>query len=231
MTYVSQEIGARFELNCFFLRFGTTWLYQYLLRWLHWQPYDYDCPSANEAALKLSLLRRHNGSGGVSNHQQHDCLLKRLFRRKSWKTSKLRVTGLCVGNSPVTGGFPAQMASNAENVSFWWRHHEVNVSNEYIPWIRQGIQYNRKETKHTVCLFHRIRCMQAALILFRCVTASQHAHSCETQIQNVRVTCGELMIFDEHQFDFFVDNFLYIIVQCLYISINSLGPSDPYLGQ
>ena len=39
------------------------------------------------------------------------------------KTSKLRVAGLCVGNSPVTGEFPAQMASNAENVSIWWRHH------------------------------------------------------------------------------------------------------------
>ena len=23
----------------------------------------------------------------------------------------------------VTGEFPAQMASNAENVSIWWRHH------------------------------------------------------------------------------------------------------------
>ena len=41
------------------------------------------------------------------------------------KTSKLRVTGLCVGNSPVTEEFPAQMASNAENVSIWWRHHDV----------------------------------------------------------------------------------------------------------
>ena len=33
------------------------------------------------------------------------------------KTSKLRVTGLCEGNSLVTGEFPAQMASNAENIS------------------------------------------------------------------------------------------------------------------
>ena len=40
------------------------------------------------------------------------------------KTSKLRVTGLCVGNSPVTGEFPAQGASNAQNVSIWWRYHE-----------------------------------------------------------------------------------------------------------
>ena len=38
----------------------------------------------------------------------------------------LRVTGLCAGNSPVTGEFPAQMASNAENVSIWWRHHGLN---------------------------------------------------------------------------------------------------------
>ena len=33
------------------------------------------------------------------------------------KTSKLRVTGLCVGNAPVTGELPAQMASDVENVS------------------------------------------------------------------------------------------------------------------
>ena len=56
------------------------------------------------------------------NNQPHDCLLKLLFRRRS-KTSKLRVTGLCAGNSPVTGEFPAQRVSNAENASIWWRHH------------------------------------------------------------------------------------------------------------
>ena len=70
-----------------------------------------------------ALLWRHNERDGVSNHQPHDCLLSRLFRRRSKKTSKLRVTGLCAGNSPVNGGFPPQMASNAENVSIWWRHH------------------------------------------------------------------------------------------------------------
>ena len=44
-------------------------------------------------------------------------------RRRSKKTSKLRVAGLCEANSPVTGEFSAQRASNAENVSIWWRHH------------------------------------------------------------------------------------------------------------
>ena len=70
-----------------------------------------------------SLRWRHNELDGVSDHQPHDCLLNRLFGRRSKKASKLRVTGLCAGNSPGTGEFPAQMASNAENVSIWWRHH------------------------------------------------------------------------------------------------------------
>ena len=74
--------------------------------------------------LHPSLRWRHNGHVSVSNHQPHDCLLNRLLRCRSKKTSKLRVTGLCVGNSPGTGEFPAQMASNAENVSIWWRHHD-----------------------------------------------------------------------------------------------------------
>ena len=47
-----------------------------------------------------ALWWRHNDHDSVSNHQHHECLLNRSFRRRSKKTSKLRVTGLCVGNSP-----------------------------------------------------------------------------------------------------------------------------------
>ena len=65
-----------------------------------------------------SLQWRHNELECVSNHQPHHCLLNRLFGRRSKKTSKLRVTGLCAGNSPGTGEFPAQMASNAEMFPF-----------------------------------------------------------------------------------------------------------------
>ena len=72
-----------------------------------------------------TLQWRHNEHDGVSNHQPCDCLFNRLLRHRWKKTSKLRVTGLCAGNSPVSGEFPAQMTSNAENVSIWWRHHEV----------------------------------------------------------------------------------------------------------
>ena len=75
--------------------------------------------------LLSSLQWRHNGRHGISNHQPHHCLLNLLFRRRSKKTSKLCVTGLCAGNSPVTGELPEQMANNMENVSIWWRHHDA----------------------------------------------------------------------------------------------------------
>ena len=54
------------------------------------------------------------------------------------ESTKLRVTGLWAANSPVTSKFPAQKASgefpaprasNAENISIWWRHH---VSTNYV---------------------------------------------------------------------------------------------------
>ena len=66
----------------------------------------------------LPLEWRHKERDGVSNHQPHDCLLNRLFRCRSKKTSNLRVNGLCERNSPVTGEFPAQRDSNAEMFPF-----------------------------------------------------------------------------------------------------------------
>ena len=119
--------------------------YDIFSRFSHWvarQSYDwYNWSNVSKVTLKMgkngavtnnktriALLWCHNGRDGVSNHQPHQCLLNRLFRRRSKKTSKLRVTSLCAGNSPGTGKFPAQMASNAENVSIWWRHHGIHDS-------------------------------------------------------------------------------------------------------
>ena len=59
---------------------------------------------------RKSLQWRHNEYDGVSNHQPHDCLLNRLFRRRSKKISKLRVTGICEGD--FTGDF--------EDVMYCW---------------------------------------------------------------------------------------------------------------
>ena len=96
----------------------TTWIKKLLTPQDLWRDWG-----LNKMADIPSLQWRHNVRDGVSNNQPHHCLLKRLFRRRWKKTSKLRVTGLCEGNSPATGEFPARRASNAENVSIWWRHH------------------------------------------------------------------------------------------------------------
>ena len=87
----------------------------------------------------FSLQWHHNGCDSVSNHQPQHCLLNRLFRRSSTETTKLRGTCLCEGNSQVTSEFPAQKASNAENVSIWWRHHvflfctSIHLPLDFIP--------------------------------------------------------------------------------------------------
>ena len=67
-----------------------------------------DIPCAS-ALWRHALRWRHNGPDSVSNHQPYDCLLNRLFRRWSKKSSKILVTGLCAGihrrpvNSPHKG--------------------------------------------------------------------------------------------------------------------------------
>ena len=80
----------------------------------------------NEKSLCYeTLLWCHNGCGSISNHQPYNYLLNGLLRLRSLKTSKLYVTGLCEGNSPGTDEFLTQRASNAENISIWWCHHEM----------------------------------------------------------------------------------------------------------
>ena len=81
-----------------------------------------------------------NSMHRVSNHRRLESLPNRLFRRWSKKTSKLRVTGLCDGNLPVAGKFSTQKASNAENVSIWWRHHNSPFS--YMQ-MKFGIQQSK----------------------------------------------------------------------------------------
>ena len=103
------------------------------INFLHWKTHVLKWKHYN------TLRWRHNGCDSVSNHQPRECLLRRLIRRTSKKTSKLRVTGLCAGNSPETGEFPAQMASNAENVSIWWRHHD----GEQFHWTMFGVPGHR----------------------------------------------------------------------------------------
>ena len=103
-------------------KWSITLAYQVL--WLVWNHrlLSYGWSVMYRRTGDTTLQWRHNERNGVSNHRRLDCLFNRLFRRRSKKTSKLRVTGRCEGNSPVTSEFRAQRASNAENVYIWWRH-------------------------------------------------------------------------------------------------------------
>ena len=94
----------------------------------------------------LSLRWCYNERGGVSNHPTHDCLFNRLFRRRSKKKSKLRVTGFYEGNSPVTREFSAQRASNRENASIWWRHHVLVL---FIEWSSRDHKVRKDKIKQT----------------------------------------------------------------------------------
>ena len=87
--------------------------------------------------------------------------------RRSIETSKLCVTGLCEGNSPMTGEFPAQRASNAEKVSIWWRYHKERMQHMYIlyipiifskfnlVWTADTAIYNYLIPPFSSCLHHR----------------------------------------------------------------------------
>ena len=123
-----------------------------------------------EPFVSITLQWHHNGRNGVSNHQPHHCLLNRLFRFRSKKTPKLRVTGLCAGNSPVAGELHVQMASNTENVSIWWRHHGPVIVTYYELCIVNNISCRiclmglplvciHKDSKANMWLFVHHRCL------------------------------------------------------------------------
>ena len=88
--------------------------------------------NSNLVKTRKSLQWRHNERDGW-NHRCLDCLLNRLFRRRSKKTSKLRVTGYYGEIVPVTGELPAQRASNTGNASIWWRHHVLKRCIQHHP--------------------------------------------------------------------------------------------------
>ena len=85
------------------------------------------------ASTCCALQRRHNELDGVSNHQRLDCLLNRLFRNRSKKTSKLCVTSLFEENPPV---IPSQRTSKPDffhfmtsscNVVTWYSRYGIDL--------------------------------------------------------------------------------------------------------
>ena len=58
-------------------------------------------------------------------------------------TLQLHVAGLYAGNIPATGEFPAQRASNAENVSMWWRHHDFLERELFAEILSEGCKWHQ----------------------------------------------------------------------------------------
>ena len=119
------------------------------IEWIQWPRITIASP-CNTGKTKVSIYTntlqwRHNEHDGVSNHRRLDCLLNRLFRCRSKKTSKLSITGLCEGNLPVTGGFPSQRASNI-NVSISWCHLDEWVT------CRKNIVWSALQHRYILCL-------------------------------------------------------------------------------
>ena len=78
--------------------------------------------------ITFALQWRHNDHDIVSNHQPHGCLFNRFFRHRSKKTSKFRVTGLCVGNSPGPVNSPHKGPVTRRMFPF----HDVIVVNVWL---------------------------------------------------------------------------------------------------
>ena len=95
------EVKWKIAFEIVGFRILTTWQYSHWVNCTNGNKMISQTFSELEQQRKIwSLQWRHNDHDSVSNHQPHGCLLKRLFRRRSKKTSKLRVTSLCVVNSP-----------------------------------------------------------------------------------------------------------------------------------
>ena len=90
---------------------------------------SYDLLNGTIFATNITLQWRHDERYVISNTSV--TIVYSTVYSGIKKPSKLRVFGLCAVNSPVTGEFPAQMVSNAENASFWWCLSSLNITEEW----------------------------------------------------------------------------------------------------
>ena len=142
------------------LWFKTDQLYSYPLWLFYWQDKSYTsiglpkCTRSNpveyekidhmnpletrQHKAKKALLWRNNGCDAVSNHQPHDCLLICLFWRRSKKHQSSASLAFVRGIHRWPVHSRTKRASNAENVSIWWRHHEL--FKHFLGYIASGWQ-------------------------------------------------------------------------------------------
>ena len=121
-------------------------------------------------------------------------------RRRSKKTSKLRVTSLCAENSPGTGEYHAQIAINAENVSISWRHHEIFVKKGNFPIINipaDGLAQSGAKTSEGAVMIT----IQACVCQGVCYSPEEHPLSLSVVLRVLRyLTVRETLWYIIHQY-------------------------------
>ena len=165
------------------------WRHNDVMAWAH---------SPRYCEVNLWGLRwRHNGRDSVSNHQPLDYLFKRSFRRRSRETSKLRVTGLCAGNSPGTGEFPHKWpatrkmfpsddvimgipSNTSTNVEFWCVvnfNKLLNNSRQWFhtPWLSRDVSVMGRR----LTCFHGVKSFSARQVLIGMTTFHPKASKCD----------------------------------------------------
>ena len=115
---------------------GTDYLW-----WIHL------CPCS------IPISWHHNEGHGTSNHQHLDCLLTRLFRRTSKRTSKLRVTGPPEENPPITSELPSKRTSNADKYSF---DDVIMQKDSYDLWYISFEKWFLKNANVFLCYIHSL---------------------------------------------------------------------------
>ena len=127
--------------------------------------------------FRLTLHWHHDGPDGVSNHQSHDCLLKRLLRCRSKKTSKLRVTGFCAGNSRWPVNSPHKWPVTRKVLPF----DDVIIKYTCITSHKLSTQlvvqlWCGKVTKIDPCLSRFLHCHRASLSRCQCSNFNERIH-------------------------------------------------------
>ena len=137
MCFICQVLRILWKHSALLIRLTYPWrlycifgIFHLLWKKSHWWRNFIGSFKWNMIFFHQTLQWRHDELVGVSNHQRLDCLLNRLFRRRSKKTSKLRFPCLCEGNSPVTTGdrwIPRAKGKLRGNISICWRHHDISL--------------------------------------------------------------------------------------------------------
>ena len=117
----------------------------------------------------VTLRWRHNGRDSVPNHQPHDCLLNSLFgcRSKKHQSSASLAFVWGIHRGPVNSP-PTQMASNAENVSIWWRHHDYE-NNGYtmtslrLRCVKRSVTFKNPDHWRVPCPVNKILCATTSM--------------------------------------------------------------------